>query len=137
MWLGQLYKVDGKHVVLDYKEREKQVAELLERKLGGEIYVVPRVIEPKNVSTPDYLFRGEKFDLKELSGSSKNLIYNTISKKRKQAENFVLDISKCPLDSKEINRPIEGIYWSRHTGFVDKIIIVKNDDVVSIFCRKS
>ena len=47
-------------------------------------------------------------------------------KKKKQASNFILDISKSPLDEREIVRQIEDIYWSRHTMFVQKIIVIKD-----------
>lgn len=133
---GTTYKVDGKHVLLDYSDKEKQVAQLLERELGGEISMVPRVLNPPGISTPDYMFRGEVYDLKELSGTSKNLVYNVISKKKRQASNFVLDISQCPLDEDEIYKQIDGIYWSRHTTFVDKIIFIKDGQIRKIFRRK-
>lgn len=134
---GTTYKVDGKHVLLDYSDKEKQVAQLLERELGGEISMVPRVLNPPGISTPDYMFRGEAYDLKELSGTSKNLVYNVISKKKRQASNFVLDISQCPLDEDEIYKQIDGIYWSRHTTFVDKIILIKDDQIRKILIRKN
>lgn len=134
---GTTYKVDGKHVLLDYSDKEKQVAQLLERELGGEISMVPRVLNPPGISTPDYMFRGEAYDLKELSGTSKNLVYNVISKKKRQAGNFVLDISKCPLDEDGIYKQVDDIYWSRHTAFVDKIILIKDDQIRKILIRKN
>lgn len=129
------YKVDGKNVLLDYKPREKQIAELLKEKLGGEIFMIPRVLQPQGISTPDYLFRGEKFDLKGLQGTSKNLIYNAIAKKYKQSNNFILDISQCPLSVDEIFEQAEKIYFSRHTRFVDKIVIVKDSDILRVLAR--
>lgn len=132
---GTSYSVDGKNVKLDYSLKEKAVAELLQKELGGEIKMVPRVLNPQGISTPDYIFRGEGFDLKELLGTSKNLIYNAISKKGRQASNFILDISNCPLDAAEIARQIEYVYWSRHTQFVDKIIIIKNGQLSNVYER--
>lgn len=133
---GITYKVDGKYVRLDYSDREKEVAQLLEHRLGGELFMVPRILNPPGISTPDYLFRGEAFDLKELQGTSKNLIYNVISKKKRQACNFILDISCCPLPEEELCRQVDGIYWSKHTTFVDKIILVKGGEIRRIFRRK-
>ncbi len=130
-----VYAVDGKNVLLDYSENERRIAELLKEKLGGKIYLVPRVLNPQGVSTPDYIFRDEAFDLKELSGSSKNLVYNAIAKKKRQSSNFILDISKSPLDENEIVRQIEDIYWSRHTMFVQKIIVIKDGKIRKIYER--
>lgn len=76
-----------------------------------------------------------QFDLKELSGTSKNLVYNAISKKKRQASNFILDISTSPLDEKEIARQIEYIYWSRHTTFVQEIIVIKDGKIKKIYER--
>ena len=130
-----VYTVDGKNVLLDYSDKERRIAELLKEELGGEISMVPRVLNLQGISTPDYIFRGEAFDLKELSGTSKNLVYNAIAKKKRQASNFILDISKSPLEESEIARQIEDIYWSRHTMFVEKIIVVKDEKIRKIYKR--
>lgn len=133
---GVIYKVDGKHVLLDYSDKELQVAKLVKEKLGGQISMVPRVLDPQGIATPDYIFRNEAFDLKELSGSSKNLVYNVLSKKKRQASNFILDVSRCPLTENEIYRQIDQVYWSNHTKFIDKIIVLKDDEIIKIFGRK-
>ena len=130
-----VFTVDGKNVLLDYSDKERRIAELLKEELGGKISLVPRVLNPQGVSTQDYIFRDEAFDLKELSGTSKNLVYNAIAKKKKQASNFILDISKSPLDENEITRQIEEIYWSRHTMFVQKIIVIKDEKIRKIYKR--
>lgn len=130
-----VFTVDGKNVLLDYSDKERRIAELLKEELGGKISLVPRVLNPQGISTPDYIFRDEAFDLKELSGTSKNLVYNAIAKKKKQASNFILDISKSPLDENEITRQIEEIYWSRHTMFVQKIIVIKDEKIRKIYKR--
>ena len=130
-----VFTVDGKNVLLDYSDKERRIAELLKEELGGKISLVPRVLNPQGISTPDYIFRDEAFDLKELSGTSKNLVYNAIAKKKRQAPNFILDISKSPVDENEITRQIEEIYWSRHTMFVQKIIVIKDEKIRKIYKR--
>lgn len=130
-----VFTVDGKNVLLDYSDKERRIAELLKEELGGKISLVPRVLNPQGISTPDYIFRDEAFDLKELSGTSKNLVYNAIAKKKKQASNFILDISKSPLDENEITRQIEEVYWSRHTMFIQKIIVIKDEKIRKIYKR--
>ena len=129
------YVVDGKYVVLDYSEKEKQIGELLKNKLGGEIYMVPRVLKPNGISTPDYIFRGERFDLKQLFGESKNLVYNAIAKKKNQSNNFILDITECPLFTETIYEQAEQIYRSTHTRFVDTIIIIKEGNILKILTK--
>ena len=133
---GITHVVDNKNIVLDYSSKERRIAELLEGTFGGEVKMVPRVLNPERVSTPDYLYKGEPFDLKEIKGTSKNVIYNAISKKKRQASNFILDITECPLDRDEINRQVGDIYRSTHTRFVDKIIIVDNNEVIQVYQRE-
>lgn len=133
---GVTYVVDGRNVVLDYSPHEKEIAELLEQTLGGEIFMVPRINNPAGVPTPDYLFRGKRFDLKSPRGSGKNTLYDAIAKKAAQSENFIFDLSLCPLSEMEVSRQIELIYRSTHTTFVDVIIEVRDGAIVSIFRRK-
>ncbi len=133
---GVTYVVDGRNVVLDYSPHEKEIAELLEQTLGGEIFMIPRINNPAGVPTPDYLFRGKRFDLKSPRGSGKNTLYDAIAKKAAQSENFIFDLSLCPLSEMEVSRQIELIYRSTHTTFVDVIIEVRDGAIVNIFRRK-
>lgn len=68
--------------------------------------------------------------MKCLSGISKNLIYNTISKKKAQADSFILDFSTCTLGDEELLKQAEGIYRSRHTLFVNNIITVQDEKIL-------
>ena len=130
---GVPYTVDGKHVVAKNTESEKKVAELLSKEFGKDVMMVPRIVYPQGISTPDYLIDGNKYDLKEPTGSGNHVLYNMINKKKSQANNFIFDISKCPLDFSNIIKQVEDIYRSSHTAFVDEIIIVKDGKVVKKF----
>ena len=66
---GVTYKVDGHNVVHDHTSHEKEIAELLAREVGGEIFIVPRVNNPQKVSTPDYLFHGKGYKKRSLPPS--------------------------------------------------------------------
>lgn len=133
---GQVYRVQGKDVVLDYTPHEKEIAELLEKEIGGELYMVPRVNKPEGVSTADYQFQQKLFDLKTITGEGKNVLYNAISKKKRQSANFVFDISKTPLSTAEVERQIEALYTSKHTQFVEEIVLVKNGRLLKVYRRK-
>ena len=134
---GITYKVDGKHVVLDNTEYEKNIAKRISKELDKNVSLVPRVVFPQGVSTPDYIIEEEKYDLKTPVGSGKNVLYNMIHKKKTQADNFVFDISNCPLDYEAIVKQIEDIYSSTHTLFVNEIIVVKDGKVKKKFNRKN
>ena len=130
---GVVYKVDGHNVVLDYSAHEKEIAELLEREIGGERFMVPRVNNPQNVSTPDYRFHGRGYDLKTLEpGAGKSTIFNRIKKAKKQAHNFIIDVTKTNLDDQTIDSQIDKIFWSKDTQFVDEIVVIRGEKIVRI-----
>lgn len=133
---GVTYTVDGHNVVLDYAPYEKEIAELLEREVGGEMFMVPRVNNPAGIPTPDFIFRGKSYDLKSIFGESRNALYNAIAKKKRQSPNFVFDVSGTPLGLTEIVEQVGRLYTSKHTAFVDEIVIVKEDKIVKVFKRQ-
>ena len=124
------YKVDNKHVVLDNTEHEKEIAKIVSETTGEMVQMVPRVVYPQKVSTPDYIIDNRKYDLKEPIGSGKNVLYNMVHKKKSQANNFIFDITNCPLNLDAINEQVKGLYSSKHTSFVDEVIIIKNGKII-------
>lgn len=133
---GTSYKVDGKHVLLDHSKNEKAVAQIVANHLDKPVYLVPRVLSPKGISTPDYLIGDARYDLKSPTGKGKNTLFDMVSKKKKQADNFIFDVSKCSLSREEVNRQIGNIYKSKHTSFVKDIIIVKDGKIIDTYHRE-
>lgn len=123
---GTTYKVDGHNVVLDHSNYEYRVASWLSKKTGLRVDIVPRVNYPENISTPDYLVDGVPFDLKEITGSGKNVIDGNLRKAIKQATNIIFDITKTPLSFEEIMGQLEHIYMIDRRGL--HISIIKNKD---------
>lgn len=133
---GVTYKVDGHNVVLDYSPKEKEIAELLEREFGGELYMVPRVNNPQGISTPDYIFRGTGYDLKTIAnGAGENTIFNRIKKAIKQANCFVVDVTESGLGDELTNKQIEKLFSRPDTNWVETMIIVKNQSVLRVVRR--
>lgn len=133
---GETYKVDGHNVVLDHDPHEKEIAELLEREVGGEIYLVPRVNNPQGVSTPDYLFHGRGYDLKTLGEKAgPNTMFQRVKKAKRQSRNFIIDVSDTKLDREMIDQQISKIFWSENTRFVDEIVIINDGRIVQVAKR--
>lgn len=132
---GIKYNVDNKNVVLDYSSKEKDVAEWLENTFGGEIYMIPRVNNPEGIQTADYLFRGEYWDLKSISGKSKQVLYHSIYKKKTQSNNFIFDVVSPELDINELQKQIYKLYNRKDTEFLQKIILKKENDIF-VYKRK-
>lgn len=137
VWI--VYRVDGVNVQLLYDEHEKEIAELLKKKLGGDIRLMPKVSgKYSGIQTPDYLFRGQRYDLKTMdSSASKRAVYNALKSKQEQADNFILDITNNPLGRQEIIRQIkEDLFCTTSTRGTKVIILVDKGEIVNIFKRK-
>lgn len=134
---GVTYKVDGHHVKLNYSAHEKEIAELLEREVGGEIFMVPKVENPQGIRTPDYLFHGRAYDLKTLEKKTpgKNPIFNRVKKKKSQARCYIVDVTVPNLSKETITDQIEKTFWSQETQFVDEVIIVRDGKIEKVFER--
>ena len=79
---GISYEVDGKHVLLDHSKDEKVIAQIVADHLDESVYLVPRVLSPKGISTPDYLIGKERYDLKSPTGKGKNTLFDMVSKEK-------------------------------------------------------
>lgn len=131
------YKVDGKHVVLDYSKHEKEVADVIANKYGRDVKMVPRVQYPLGVSTPDYIIDDEKWDLKTLTKeATENTIFNRVQKSKKQADNFIIDITKSNLKEDTIYKQVKKVFKVNSTKNVNKILIFKEMDILNVFKRK-
>lgn len=107
---GKTYVVDGHNVVSGHSNYEHKVASWLSSKTGLKVDILPRVNNPDGISTPDYLVDGAPFDLKEITGSGKNVIDGNLRKTKKQTNNIILDITKTPLSREEIMGQLGQIY---------------------------
>ena len=133
---GNRYNVDGKYVILNPTEREEEVANMLGSLYGGKIKIIPRINEPKNIKTPDYIVKNKRYDLKQISGSGKYVIQGNLKGKQKQADNFVIDITKSKMSTDEAIKQIENIYNSKHFLWLDRIILLKDKEFLKIYKRK-
>ena len=59
---GTVYKVDNKCILLDHNQVEKEIANIFSEKYGKSIRLVPRILYPQKIKTPDYLIEGEKIE---------------------------------------------------------------------------
>ena len=130
------YVVDGHNVVFDPSNDERNIANVLGKTFGGTVQLVPRVLNPQGIKTPDYIFKNEKYDLKTVTGLSKNVLYNALKGKKNQAENFIFDISQNTLDIEDLTNQARMLFESKNREFVKRIILIKDDVVLNVFERK-
>lgn len=129
------FKVDGKKVLLDYSEHEKKVAKTISKLYGKNVQMVPRVTYPQGISTPDFIIDDVPWDLKTISTGGKNVLYNAVKKKKRQANCFIFDITDCPLKMGEIKRQANDLFRSTHLTFIDEIGIYKDKQIIGIYKR--
>lgn len=121
---GEKYYVDDHHVVLDYSEHEKEIADLLALKMNTTVNMVPRVQFPLGISTPDYLIENKKWDLKTLTkDATNNTIFNRVQKAKRQADNFIVDITNTKLEKSIVKEQVDKIFRVRSTNNVDTVAI--------------
>lgn len=133
---GVKYKVDGKNVVLDYSDKEKEIAEWLESTFGGGLYMVPRVNNPKGISTPDYLWNNEFWDLKEITGNGKHTLDTAIKKKKSQSSNFLFDMSNSKMSNEEAIKQLKLIFKTKDRHWIKKIMLIRNQNLIVIIKHK-
>ena len=129
-------KVDGKNIVLDYSKSELECAKWLEETFGGKIYMCPRVNIPEVIKTPDYIWNGEYWDLKEIKIGSKRVIDSRLNGKQKeQSNNYIIDISNNTLPNIAIINQIKNVFNSKSRQWLKKIIVVRNKKLVMVLKR--
>lgn len=133
---GNRYNVDGKYILLEPTEREKEVANMLGELYGGNIKIIPRINEPKGIKTPDYIVKNKRYDLKQIKGNGKYVIQGNLKGKQKQADNFIIDITKSEINIEEAVKQIENIYSSKHFLWLDRIVLLKDKEFLKIYKRK-
>lgn len=132
---GKKYIVDGKSVVLDHSEDEISIAHWIVNNIGGEVYLHPRVVIPKEIRTPDYIWNGEKWDLKTINSHGKNTLTTAVKNTKNQSNNLILDLINNEYTDEEILRNMDRIYLNKAYMFLDKIIVKDGDKLRFFFER--
>ena len=111
---GHKYMIDGRNVVYRHDKRELEVAKLLNKTFGGSVKILPNVNFPQGIQSPDYLYRGEKLDLKIITSKrSKDCLKTLLRNKEKQANNFIIDITAQTISYEDVIKQIDEIYNSK------------------------
>ncbi|MFV0254751.1 MAG: hypothetical protein ACK5G7_01270 [Erysipelotrichaceae bacterium] len=129
---GISYNVDDKNVVIKPNKEEMKFAEWMANKFNNNIDILPRVNKPKGIQTSDFLFRGEYWDLKTVTGKSGQTISRTVIKKKEQSINFIFDFGKSNLTWDEINKQIASTYNHRNAKSLNKLLIKKGDEYLVV-----
>lgn len=122
------YYVDDKKVVFETSNKELAIAVWISKKLNKKVEILPKVYQPENIRTADYLIDNENWDLKEIISNKNYAIYSRIRNQEKQAFNFIIDISKSKLTIKAATKQINELYKLKNFKWLKDIIIKKNNN---------
>ena len=145
--------IDENGIIHPIKEKENAIltpedsdeykrSEWLKEKFGGEIHNVPRIttinIGEKSINTPDFIWNGEKWDLKTPNPEKKETnIIEAFAKKKKtklQAQSFIVDIQNTELSQKEVYNFTKETMQQRN--WIENIMVVKKDKLLFVISKK-
>lgn len=132
---GKKYVVDGKNVILDHSEDEINIANWIVNNIGGEVYLYPRIVMPKGIRTPDYIWNDEKWDLKTINSHGKNTLTTAVKNTKNQSNNLILDLINDEYTDEEILKNMDRIYLNKAYRFLNRIIIKEENKLRFFFER--
>ena len=89
------------------------------------------------ISTPDYIFDSEQWELKSIGGSGKSTIIDAVNRGSKQANNFFVHVlDKSELTEDMIETQIISLFKYKKYEFVEKIIVFIKDKLYLIAQKK-
>lgn len=133
----EVYFIDGHNVVYKHDERELEVARLLNKTFGGNVKILPNINFPQGIQTSDYIYKGEKTDLKRITSKRTNdCVKTALKNKEKQANNFIIDNTAQTVKNEDIIRQIEKLYKTKGFEWIDKIYLLEDDKFIQIFKRQ-
>lgn len=132
---GEKFPIDGHDRKFEISEIERNDAELIINKLGGIIELNPNINNPAGHTLGDYEYNGIAFDHKHIETDSENAIKNRINKsiRKGQAENFVINITGNPADTKILLRRIEKAYEKIYK--LKTVIVIRDNKIIKIYER--
>ena len=137
---GIKYTVNGHSVKLMFSPKERQVADLISRKSGDSVIMMPRISGSlRHVPASDFQIGHEciPYDFKELKGNSSDAFRNAISPKKDQAHSFIIDVTNYKRNTvEEIERQMRLVFTAGNTAFVDTLVVIWNDEIYKVFKRK-
>lgn len=141
---GLIHPIEGKETaILTPKDSDEyRRSEWIEEKFGGEIHNVPRITTintgEKSINTPDFIWNGEKWDLKTPNPEKKETnIIEAFTKKKKtklQAQSFIVDIQNTELSQKEVYNFTKETMQQRN--WIENVMVVKKDKLLFVISKK-
>lgn len=127
---------------------EYRIANIIKRKLGGNIHLQPRIETAKgykgivSVPTPDYKWNGIKWDLKTPTTKGKfdtsiERFFKKVKKVKKQSRKYIINFKHySQYSDKDIIDLAQRTLNNPHRNFIENLILIKDDEIIKIYVRK-
>jgi len=138
---GIRYKTNQKTVKHIYSMEEEKMALFIQKNLGGNVYMYPRIIDPNFIKTADYQYinhelrLNDNFDLKTTNSTSMNAINTRLRDSYRQSKSFIFHFVNKNMTNDMITKQIQKIYNDPARKYVNIIITVR-DEEIRIFIRQ-
>lgn len=133
---GEEYIYDGKHIKYDLNQKEIEFANWLSKYyIKSTIMLNPTINVPEGISTADLTIDDKLYDMKIITGSSKQVLYHNMYGKENQASRFIFETSSSKLTLEELESQVENIFERKDMKFVEEICIKKGNKY-KIYTRK-
>lgn len=135
---GEKYYVSKNKVILDPSIEEIRMAKWFSSLGDDVVYINPKVNYPPGISTSDYIYKDEKWDLKIVgvnATSTKRAVDNIIKTTKNQTNNIILDITKSKLDRENIIEQVKTVFLTRGRQWIRQIVIVDDYKVLKAYKR--
>ena len=141
---GNIIDVEGMITAIDHNSSERGVASALSRQVHSEIELIPRINVPKGIRTPDFMIpsTGETWELKTLERYndegqlvSPNSFFRAVRGANGQSDSVIVDISSYPYGAETVTEQINTVFRHSNTTFVQRVMIIKDGEIQSVFMR--
>ncbi len=132
IYKGNKYIVDEKKVKNEFNNKEMDFANWLSKYQFKEVILMPKINKPDGIKVPDLKIDNEYYDMKIITGNSRQVIYHNVYGKQEQAHNFLFEASNSPLTIEELKEQAKKIFGREDTLYVKKIGIKKDSDFIII-----
>ena len=137
---GIFHPIKGKEKIKipSTDSEEFKYALWIKETFGGDIHMVPEIgtekgaIKSASISTPDYIWNNEKWDLKGIDGNSRNTIGHKFDSYKHQTDNLIIFARNTLMNNKKIIKYIYIAFYL-YQKYYNKVIFVRNFKVIKIF----
>lgn len=124
--------IDGKKIYNNLGNNdgagEKKNALWLSSITGERVEILKEIQNKEDAHNPDYFFRNDFWDLKEIEGNGDRTVSNAIKSNKKQGSKFIIDLSKTEMTPSKAREQIEKTFINHK--WLKEVILKKEDSLI-------